>query len=146
MILTSRRQQRVLTAMHSALRRSDPRLVAKFMIFTRLTKDEAIPLVERIRRKRLGWLILGWLTSTVRGLTRRFLRWPRRSLIFIPAAAAAVLAVVILAAQGQAQGSCVPVHTGTGNAAAAPQTDPAKCQAIGTDCPSGQVYVTARGR
>jgi hypothetical protein len=145
MILTSRRQHRVLTAMHGSLRRSDPRLVAKFMIFTRLTKDEAIPAVERVKRKRLGWLILGWLTSTVRRLARRFLRWRRRGLLLIPAAAAALVAVVIVVGQGQARGSCAPAHTGTGSAAAH-QTASARGQTVGTDCPPGEVFATARGR
>ena len=117
-----------------------PRLVAKFMIFTRLTKDEAIPSVEWVKRKRLGWL-----TLTVRGLARRWQRWRLRGLVLIPAAAAALLAVVILAGQGQQQGSCVPAHAGPGSAAAH-QTASARGQAVGTDCPPGQVFVTARGR
>jgi hypothetical protein len=140
MILTSRRQQRVLTAMHSSLRRSDPRLVAKFMIFTRLTRDEAIPSVEHVKRKRLSWLRL-----TVRGLVRRWLRWRLRGLLLIPAAAAALLAVVILIGQGRAQGSCVPAHTATGSSAAQ-RSASARGQTVGTDCPPGQVFVTARGR
>jgi hypothetical protein len=140
MILTSRRQQRVLTAMHSALRRSDPRLVAKFMIFTRLTKDEAIPTVEHVKRKRLGWL-----TLTARSLVRRWLRWRRRGLVLLPAAAAAVLVVVILIGQGQAQGSCTPVRASSPSGAAH-QTTSARTQTVGTDCPPGQVFVTARGR
>ena len=140
MILTSRRQQRVLTAMHTALRRSDPRLVAKFMIFTRLTKDEAIPSVERVKRKRLGWL-----TLTVRGLARRWLRWRRRGLLLIPAAAAALVAVVIVAGQGEPHGSCAPARSGAGNVATH-QTASARSQTVGADCPPGEVFVTARGR
>jgi hypothetical protein len=141
MILTSRRQQRVLTAMHSSLRRSDPRLVAKFMIFTRLTKDEAIPAVEHVKRKRLGWLRL-----TVRGLVRRWFRWRLRGLLLIPAAAAALLAVVILIGQDHAQGSCTPIRAGTASAAAHQTSSPPKGQPIGADCPPGQVFVAARGR
>jgi hypothetical protein len=139
MILTSRRQQRVLAAMYSSLRRSDPRLVAKFTIFTRLTKDEAMPPVEHVKRKRLGWLSL-----TVRGLARRWLRWRLRGLVFI-SAAAALLAIMILVGQGQARGGCVPAHVSPANATAH-QTASSRAQTVGTDCPPGQVFIMARGR
>ncbi|MGH3158386.1 MAG: hypothetical protein ACRDNF_17680 [Streptosporangiaceae bacterium] len=74
MILTSRRQQRMLAAIHSSLRRSDPRLVAKFTMFTRLTRDEAIPAVERVRLTPLGWLrfIARGVTHHWRGRWRRW--------------------------------------------------------------------------
>jgi hypothetical protein len=139
MILTSRRQQRVLTAMHSSLHRSDPRLVAKFMIFTRLTRDEAIPTVEHVKRKQLACL-----TLAARVLLRRWLRWRLRGLTLIPAAVAGLVAVVILVGQGQAQGSCLPPARAGSQSSA---TDHQAAQAHGLlTCPSGQVFITARGR
>ena len=49
MIVRTRWQYRVLAEMQRALRCSDPRLVARFTIFTRLTLDEDIPPFERVR-------------------------------------------------------------------------------------------------
>jgi hypothetical protein len=48
MIITSRRQRRALTEIVRALRSSDPRLVARFTMFTRLTEDEQMPPLERM--------------------------------------------------------------------------------------------------
>ncbi|HLX51473.1 MAG TPA: hypothetical protein VKS82_24360 [Streptosporangiaceae bacterium] len=105
MILTTRRQHRILSAMYSSLRRSDPRMVATFLMFTRLTSDEAIPPVERIKAGPRRWF---------RNLTRHAaLRWRRATsgpgpglrravgcLLFWPAAAAAMYAVTLVVAQG----------------------------------------------
>ncbi|HEY1918780.1 MAG TPA: hypothetical protein VGH27_24680 [Streptosporangiaceae bacterium] len=54
MILTSRRQQRVLGEMLSELRSSDPYIVAGFATFTRLTASEPMPRFERVRHNVLG--------------------------------------------------------------------------------------------
>lgn len=51
MIVRTRRQRRALAEMQRSLSRSDPRLVARFSLFTRLTMDEAIPPFERVS----GW-------------------------------------------------------------------------------------------
>lgn len=64
MILTSRRQQRVLAETLDELRSSDPFIVARFAAFTRLTESEPMPSFERIR---LGVL------SPVRSFLRRVL-------------------------------------------------------------------------
>jgi hypothetical protein len=118
MILTSRRQHRVLTKMHGTLRKSDPTLVAKFLIFSRLTCDEAIPAVERVRLKPLGPLV-----SAVRDATRRRRltrpgrprgpgrprRWRLRQIAFIPAAVAALAAMALLLSHGQSAATCPPV-------------------------------------
>jgi hypothetical protein len=69
MILTSRRQQRVLNAMHGLLRESDPRLVARFTLFAELTGDTAMPAVERVRGKPLRRL-----GSALHGLAYRWRR------------------------------------------------------------------------
>lgn len=118
MILTSRRQQRVLAAMQDSLRESDPRLVARFTVFMQLTGDEAMPGTERLRHRPLRWLV-----SAVRGMIyRRRLaayrnraarasrkdraRWRLGGVLFIPAAAMAMLIVVMLLNQGQGRGTC----------------------------------------
>jgi hypothetical protein len=116
MILTSRRHlDRVLTGMHSALRKSDPTLVGKFLIFSRLTRDEAIPTVERVKQTALGLL-----ASAVRDATRRRRltrprrrgtgRWRLREILFIPAAIAALVAVALLTNGGQSAARCTPAY------------------------------------
>lgn len=66
MILTSRRQQRVLGEMLSELRSSDPYIVAGFATFTRLTASEPMPRFERVRHH-----VLNSLGSFLRQLVRR---------------------------------------------------------------------------
>jgi hypothetical protein len=109
MILTMRRQHRILSAMYSSLRRSDPRMVAKFQIFTRLTSDEAIPPVERIKAGPQRWLRWASRCATRRwrraagrwrrasGQAGRGVRWAVGCLVFVPAAAAAMYAVALMA-------------------------------------------------
>jgi hypothetical protein len=121
MILTVRRQQRMLAAMHSALRDSDPRLVARFATFTRLNAGEKIPRIERVRAWPLGWLrAAGRLVA--RHFTRPGLRpgWASRRLqgaVFIPVAAALLLAVVLLLAIGGARARCTPRRAAAQSAA-----------------------------
>lgn len=100
MILTTRRQHRILSAMYSSLRRSDPRLVATFLMFTRLTSDEAIPPIERIKAGPRRWI-----RNLTRYATHRWrravhqpggLRWALSCLLFWPAAAAAMYAVALV--------------------------------------------------
>jgi hypothetical protein len=101
MILTARRQHRILSAMYSSLRRSDPRLVAKFLMFTRLTSDEALPTIERIKAGPRRWF-----RNLTRYAARRWrraihrpghgLRWAVGCLLFWPAAAAAMYAVALV--------------------------------------------------
>jgi hypothetical protein len=63
MIVRTRRQHRVPTELQRSLCRSDPPLVARFALFTRLTMDEDIPLFERVR----GWAGRGrsWWSGVV---------------------------------------------------------------------------------
>lgn len=101
MILTTRRQHRILSAMYSSLRSSDPRMVATFLMFTRLTSDEAMPPGERIKAgpRRL-------LRSMIRGAARRWRRVVSRpgcnlreavgSALFVLAAAAGMYAIALL--------------------------------------------------
>jgi|SRR5579875_889937 len=118
MILTGRRQRRVLDTMHTALRASDPRLVATFATFTRLTKDEAIPQIERVRAT-----LLNWLRSVLRHPWRHLRRFriqmtrPRNrrlaGALFLPTLAAGMFAMVLLMSQGQPQADCPAAHTAT---------------------------------
>ena len=45
-------EERTLTSIEQALRSRDPRLNSLFSIFTRLTRQEAMPVIEQIRRRR----------------------------------------------------------------------------------------------
>jgi hypothetical protein len=45
-------QQRTLTNIEQALRSRDPRLNSLFSIFTRLTRQEAMPTIEQIQQRR----------------------------------------------------------------------------------------------
>jgi hypothetical protein len=79
------RQRRVLDRIEGALRGSDPRLVAMFAIFGRLTRGEEMPRIEELRhraaitllRARL-WLaaVRGWLGGRVRGRRPRAVLFP----------------------------------------------------------------------
>ena len=44
-------EERALTGIEQALRSRDPRLSALFSIFTRLTRQEAMPAIEQLRRR-----------------------------------------------------------------------------------------------
>ena len=116
MILTSRRQHRALITMHSALRTSDPTLVAKFLIFSRLTCDEAMPTVETVRRKPLGPMVCALRDATRRRrLThphrpRVAQHWRLREILFLPIFAAAVAAVAVLLNTGQSAAMCTPAQ------------------------------------
>jgi hypothetical protein len=105
MILTGRREHRVLDTMHCSLRETDPRLVARFTMFTRMNRDKALPTVERVR---LRWL--RWMPALLRAVTRHWRRSRLRSAVLIPVAAAAMLAVILLVMAGQSQASCTPAR------------------------------------
>jgi|HubBroStandDraft_3_1064219.scaffolds.fasta_scaffold01516_8 hypothetical protein len=45
-------QERALTSIEQALRSRDPRLNSLFSIFTRLTRQEAMPTIEQIQQRR----------------------------------------------------------------------------------------------
>jgi hypothetical protein len=70
MILTSRRQQRVLGEMLSELRSSDPYIVAGFATFSRLTESEPMPRFEQVRLNVVG---------SARSFFRRLIRRRRRA-------------------------------------------------------------------
>jgi hypothetical protein len=67
------RQRKALDGIEGRLRISDPRLVAMFFIFGRLTRDEDMPRIEELRhRAAMTWLrIRFWLAAAGRRLTFR---------------------------------------------------------------------------
>ena len=69
-------QQRMLNRIDRMLRDSDPRLVALFAIFTRLTWDEEMPRIEQIRARLTR--IRGWFARRTEPVRRRAPRVPRR--------------------------------------------------------------------
>jgi hypothetical protein len=103
MILTARRQQRMLAEIRRALRRSDPRLVARFGTFTRLAQDEEMPRAERIR---------SWPPrSAVFAFGRRPRAIARRlaAIVVIPAVAAVLISVPFIVSRGRAAMNCTRV-------------------------------------
>jgi hypothetical protein len=99
-------QQRMLDRIDRMLRDSDPRLVALFAIFTRLTWDEEMPRLEQIRARRAG--ISGWLARRTEPVRRRTPRVPRRlkAILFYPAALAAVACALLIGSSGPAAHRC----------------------------------------
>ena len=99
-------QQRTLNRIDRTLRDSDPRLVALFSIFTRLTWDEDMPRIEEIRARlaRFGaWI--AWRTQPV----RRRIPHPSarvKAILFFPAALAAVACALLLGSSGPAVHRC----------------------------------------
>lgn len=166
MILTSRRQHRVLTAMQDSLRKSDPRLVARFTMFTRLTRDEAIPQVERVRPEPLRWVTSALhhgpgrrrrvrdrravtvgppAVATVQGRPPAIIRNRMQTALFFPLIAAALLAVVLLLGRGEARASCPPARAGQAGAAERVAVLPHQ-YATGAACPASQTMVIPRQR
>jgi len=88
------------------LRDSDPRLVALFSIFTRLTWDEDIPRIEEVRARlaRFG----AWITRRTQPVRRRIPHPSARvkAILFFPAALAAVACALLLEASGPAVHRC----------------------------------------
>ncbi len=92
----------MLDRIDRTLRDSDPRLVALFSIFTRLTWDEEIPRVEEIRARlaRFG----GWIALRTLPVRRRIPRPSDRvkAILFFPAALAAVACALLIGGSGPA--------------------------------------------
>jgi hypothetical protein len=101
------RQQRMLNRIDRMLRDSDPRLVALFAIFTRLTWDEEIPRIEQVRARlsRIG----AWFSRRTAPVRCRTPRVPRRlkAILFFPAALAAVACALLIGSSGPAAHRCV---------------------------------------
>ncbi|HLK78059.1 MAG TPA: hypothetical protein VKU77_30980 [Streptosporangiaceae bacterium] len=64
-------EQRVLDRIENALEGGEPRLRSMFAIFTRLTRDDAVPPTETLRartRLRLAWPDSGVTATTMRAI------------------------------------------------------------------------------
>lgn len=113
------RQRRVLERIESTLRRSDPKLAARYAIFARLNRDEEMPRSEQLRHSALVAFIrfrffLLALPSRLRvPLIRR-----QPVLLFFPLAIALTVVAIVFAARSSSGNSCAPVRTiGTENLA-----------------------------
>jgi len=109
-------QRRILGRIESALRGSDPGLVALFSIFTRLNRDEEMPGLEQARAT------TAVLAARLRARLAAFGRWfcaPRRTrlraALFFPVAlaivASAVLVVEGLPNAGRCAAASAPAHS-----------------------------------
>jgi hypothetical protein len=88
-------QRRILERIEGELAKSDPRLTALFLIFARLTRSEAMPLLEQLTVRPIMDLfarIAGWFRRFAR---RRGMR--ARAMVLFPAAVTAVACVLTLA-------------------------------------------------
>ncbi len=89
-------QERVLSRIESLLRDSDPRLMALFTIFTRLTREEEMPRIEDLRALLTRFrLWFSWHTAPLRRLAKR--RSERmQAIVFFPMALAAMSCALII--------------------------------------------------
>jgi hypothetical protein len=88
-------QQRILVKIEGRLRDSDPQLSSRFVIFGRLTRDEAMPWLEQIKPRPIADRLLPVVT-----VARRVSRRPAarvRALLLLPAALTAMLCAVAIA-------------------------------------------------
>lgn len=99
-------QQRTLDRIDRMLRDSDPRLVALFAIFTRLTRDEELPRIEEIRARltRIG----GVIVRRAEPVRRHTPRIPSRvkAILLFPAALAALACALLIGNSGPAAHRC----------------------------------------
>jgi hypothetical protein len=106
------RQRMKLDHIDRTLRGTDPRLVALYAIFGRLTRDEEIPRIEQFRHgiaARLAWfrMVLG---AIARRLHIRFRR-RQRIVLFYPLAIALTVGSIVLAVRSGPVKSCLPSRT-----------------------------------
>ena len=133
-------QERILSGIENALRACEPRLAARFAIFTRLTRDEEIPHTEQLVPQT-------WLRHALTSAGRAF-RFPRprsRGSAAVraqgrPAArlrAVMVLPVLLIA---MASATVATAMAGTQSCAAAPRRPPA-AQTRWATCAAGRTVV-----
>jgi hypothetical protein len=105
------RQRRVLERIEIALRGSDPKLVALFAIFARLTRDEEMPRIEQMRHRAL--LMLAGLRLRLAGLRSRLhirLMPRQRAVLFFPLAIALTVTSIVFAARSSSN-MCTPASS-----------------------------------
>jgi hypothetical protein len=103
-------QQKILDRIEAALRDSDPRLMALFVMFGRLTRDEEMPRVEELKARLVRFR--AWAacrTAPVRRLAAR--RSERiRAVVFFPAALAAMTCALVIGAGSPSGPRCGPAR------------------------------------
>jgi hypothetical protein len=131
------RQRRVLDHIDRALRGSDPRLVAMYSIFDRLTRGEPLPRFEQLRSGLLTRLTLlvailatiathlhirvgvrrpvrvgrrAHANGRVRAKRRLWLRPRQRAILLYPLAIALTVGSIVLAARSGPDRGCLPVR------------------------------------
>ena len=137
MILTTRRQQRILAEIRHALRHSDPRLVARFGTFTRLTQDEEMPRAERIRSWPPRWAVVAF------GGRPRVISRLLAAIVIIPAMAAVLISVPFIVSHGRAAMNCTRVAVA--RAAARQRAFSPRGWTIPSCCQGGLSRASARG-
>jgi hypothetical protein len=101
-------QQRILDRIEVMLQESDPRLMALFVIFTRLTRDEEMPRVEELRARLIRFRVwFSWRAAPVRRIAGRPSRRLRAVLLF-PAALVAMLCALLIGAGSPGAPRCGP--------------------------------------
>jgi len=103
------RQRIVLERIDSAMRGSDPRLVALYAIFARLTRDEEMPRAEQLRHG--AQLMLARLRLVLAAIGARLhirLRPRQRIVLFFPLALALAVTSIVFAARSSSA-MCAPV-------------------------------------
>jgi hypothetical protein len=89
-------QERVLHRMEGVLRDSDPRLMALFTIFSRLTREEEMPRIEELRAVLIRFRIwFSWHTTSLRRIARRRSERMQAVVFFLMALAAMSCALII---------------------------------------------------
>jgi hypothetical protein len=92
-------EQRVLDRIENALESGEPRLRSMFAIFTRLTRDDAVPPTEALRartRVRLPWPGSGVTAATM------------RALIAVPVILGLITLCIFMAINGSGAQGCRP--------------------------------------
>ena len=99
-------QQRILDRIERKLWDSDPRLMALFSIFTRLTRDEEMPRIEEVRARLAR--ISGWIGRRTAPVRRRLPHPSDRvkAFIFFPAALVPVICALVIGASGPTVQRC----------------------------------------
>lgn len=101
-------QQRILDGMAGTLRAGDPRLASIFSIFTRLNRQEPMPLAEELPADRLR--ALRGLPG-LRGLSRAGRSVARlRAAVIVPVALAAIAGLLFLTSTAGSPRACGPVR------------------------------------
>lgn len=116
------RQRTALDHIERGLQGSDPRLVALYAIFARLTNGEEMPRFEQLRHgvrtrfarlRRVVAAVAIRLRLVVGAITSRRRRrlWPRqRILLFYPLAIALAVGSIVLAVRSGPSRSCLPTR------------------------------------